>query len=70
MKLFYRYIPIELQMKYKKIQKTKQCDDVDVFVDDFIEKISERFKPGSSYNDVSTSPAELPSESYMKILCR
>jgi hypothetical protein len=63
MKLFYRYILTELQTKYKEFQKTKQCDDVDVFVDDFIDEILARFKPGSSYNDVSTSPAELPSES-------
>jgi hypothetical protein len=30
-----------------------------VFVGDFIDEIAERFKLGFSYNDVSSSPAEL-----------
>ena len=33
---------------------------MEVFVGDFTDIIIEGFKPGSPYNDVSTSPAKLP----------
>jgi hypothetical protein len=33
-----------------------------VFAGDFTDKITEGFKPGASYSDVTDSPSELPTE--------
>jgi len=36
---------------------------VEFFASDFTDKITEGFKPESSYSDVTNSPSELPMES-------
>jgi hypothetical protein len=36
---------------------------MEVFVGDFTDEIAEGFKPGSSYSDVSPSPAKLSMQS-------
>jgi len=54
---------------YRILKEKKQCDDMEVFADDFINGITEGFKLGSSYSDVTSSQAELSMESLMEI-CR
>jgi hypothetical protein len=48
----------------KEKKKKRHLDDVEVFVGDFTDEITERFKPGSSYIDVTYSPSELPIKIY------
>jgi hypothetical protein len=48
---------------YITILKKKQFNDVEVFAGDFTYEITEEFKPGSPYNDVTNSPSEWPMKS-------
>ena len=49
-------IPTKLPRNYLELKKKKnQVDDVEVFAGDFIDRITEGFKPGSSYDDVTSS---------------
>jgi len=43
--------------------KKRWFADVEVFKGDFIDEITEGFKPGSPYSDVTNSPSELSTES-------
>ena len=54
----------------KNKKKQKQCDDVEVFVDDITHEITEKFKSGCSYSDVSISLTEWPTDLQTKILCQ
>jgi hypothetical protein len=59
---FGRYIPTELQTEYIEFKKKRRFADVEVFAGDFIDGITEGFKPRSPYSDVTNSPSELPTE--------
>jgi len=49
-----------------KIKKKNRFADVEVFASDFTDRITERFKSGSPYSDVTDSPSELSTESLME----
>ena len=52
-------IPTKLPRNYLELKKKKnQVDDVEVFAGDFIDRIIEGFKSGSSYDDVTSSPTK------------
>jgi hypothetical protein len=44
-------------------KKKKRFDDVEVFAADLTDGLTEGFKTGSPYSDVTNSPSELPMES-------
>ena len=68
---FDRYIPTELQTKYSEFfLKKKQFVDVKVFASNFTNGITEGFKPGSPYSDVTDSPSEVPTKSPTEVVCR
>ena len=58
-----RYIPTKLQTEYSEFNKKRRFVDIELFACDFIDGITEGFKPGSPYSDVTNSPSELPTES-------
>jgi hypothetical protein len=43
---------------------------MEVFAGDFTEGITEGFKPGSSYSDVTNSPSKLPMKSLIEVVRR
>jgi hypothetical protein len=51
----------------KNFAKKKQVDDVEVFASNFTNEITEGFKPGFLYSDVTLSPTESPRESPTEI---
>lgn len=51
----------------KSFLKIKLCDEVKVFVDDFTDGIIVGFKPRCSYNDVFTTPTDLPTKLQTKL---
>ena len=57
MEYIYWYILIKLETKYIEFWKKKQVVDVEDFAGDFTDKITEWFKPGSPYNNVTPSPS-------------
>jgi hypothetical protein len=48
---------------FMRIKKKRWFVDVEVFPGDCTNGITEGFKPGSPYSDVTKSPSELPMES-------
>jgi len=63
MEYFDRYMPKELQTEYSKLKKKGRFADVEVFAGDFTDRITEGFKPGAPYSDVTDSPSKLPTKS-------
>jgi hypothetical protein len=56
-------MPTELQTQYSELKKKERFTDVEVFASDFTDEITEGFKSGAPYSDMTDSPSELTTKS-------